>query len=162
MNNELLIKFYRYGYDLDVIAEDLGTTVEDVKEELINFKKRNIVKRRFNDYLKGVMIDRYLSGIAVTAIEMELKLGRQSLARILNKLNIKRANDNDNEYKEINHESFNICPDCNSNHVNDVSEWFIDEWHTTNSDNSYCLDCGTEWFKDDNGVVKKVLFANLE
>jgi formate dehydrogenase maturation protein FdhE len=60
------------------------------------------------------------------------------------------------KYTEIKWDSFDVCPKCKSSQVNDVANYQDGKEHEDK--NSYCLDCGTEWFS----VRGKAFLVNWE
>lgn len=158
--NEKVMELYKNGYELDNIALDLSIGVDNIKEYLLCYKDKNMPKRRFNNEMKQTMIERYGSGVAATQIEREFKLGKNSLTRILKQLGLFELRGKSLEYKVITYDSFEVCPECSSRKVNDVNSHLAMENRIDLSPNSYCRDCGTEWYMDD-GKVKQVIFENM-
>lgn len=169
---EHILTVYGYGYDIDAIAYDVDQDEEDVLKFLKGFKKRNTLKgRHYSDKLKSLIIGRFQSGITPFAIEKELGMAKGVAKRLLQKEGYeipktRGGRKSKRDYAVIECDSFLKCPDCGSEEVTDLNNCDWDE-ETENTNNkktkphSYCVDCGTEWYKE-GSKVHKVLFHLIE
>ena len=160
MDTSYILKVYAYGYDVEFIAEDLDVSVEDILSFLRKFKTESKVNKRFTQEFKDIIGQRYMTGVSDFRIDQELSVGSQTSRRILKSIglwdeNRKRDLNKVDDFIVIDHKDFNTCPECSSKKITDLTDIRL---------NSYCRDCGTEWYEDGPTgleVVKKVLFHEL-
>jgi len=171
---DYILKVYEYGYDIEAIAYDTDLSIDEVLGILRNFKEENSkFGRSYSERLKNIIIGRFKNGISTFAIEKELSIGKGVIKRFLMNQGIKipkvkTGRKKHEDFKVINHDNFQVCPDCGSRHVNDLSDyWTFDQElgyvkdNFRNNPHSYCMECGAEWYLD-GAEVKQVLFYELD
>ena len=160
MDTNYILKVYAYGYDVEYIAEDLDVSTEDILSFLREFKVASKVNKRFTQEFKDIIGQRYMTGVSDFRIDQELSVGSQTSRRILKSIglwdeNRKRDLNKVDDFIVINHNDFNTCPKCASEKIADLTDI---------CKNSYCKDCGTEWYEDTckgMTITKQVLFHEL-
>ena len=161
MDKNYLLLMYNRGDDLENMMYELDASKEEIYSTLKSYKEECTINRRLNDEIKEMIVQRFVNSdgeISPFMLDQELGMGTMSAKRILKSAGVidnsyKRVNNSEKEYNVINHDD--QCPDCQSDRVKSVS---------TEIKNSYCRDCGTEWYEVVNkGVseVRRVLFYEL-
>ncbi|ARC72606.1 MULTISPECIES: hypothetical protein [Bacillus] len=172
-----VLTVYCYGYDINSIAYDVDKSEEEVLKMLQQFKKENTVSgRHYSDGLRSLIIDRFKNGVTPFIIEKELGMGKGVAKRLIQKEGYEIPKTSGGRrsikaYTVIQHDNFLKCPDCGSERVNDLNNCYWDEeldaegscgkGNKKTKPHSYCVDCGTEWYKE-GSKVRKVLFHELD
>lgn len=154
-----LIELYMEGLPLGTIAEELALDdVDTVIESLRGMKKKSENGRDYVQEFKEMVVERVVSGAKKGQVTKELGIAYRTINKYLEEFNAyvpkNKQEDEDNMYKEIEWSSFHICPDCQSMNVNDLN---IYKQEGLDLNNSYCLECGTEWLERE-GKTYKVLW----
>jgi hypothetical protein len=151
------IELYAEGVAIDEIADELRMTSDDVTKHLRSYKIKEENGRDYIYIFKEFVVDRVLSRVPRGTICKELGIAYRTINKYLKEFEVEvptsSVEQESEMYQEISWDDFNRCPDCGSirvNHINLYSE--------ATNDNSYCLDCGTEWVQMFDGRVCKILW----
>lgn len=168
--NETVIKYYRYGWNLNDIAEELQISEDEVKQELLTYKntKGRGARKSFTDEFKLFVYDRLHYGDKVETyddVSATLEISNATLSKINKEYKGtygETSVDEDSEenmYEPIDWDVWDECPTCHSTKVNLINDTADDE--NLNTCSSYCMDCGTEWLKR-NGQTCKINWEYLD
>lgn len=154
-----LVELYMDGLTLEDISDELDFYDNDeVVSALRKLKRKDSNGRDYIHEFKEMVVERILSGVKKGQVSKELGIAYRTINKYLEEFNTyipkNRKEDEGNMYQEIDWNSFSVCPDCNNTHVNDLN---IYKQEGIELNNSYCLDCGTEWLERD-GKTYKVLW----
>lgn len=149
-----IIELYKQGETLENISELLNLNIEKLKEMLSDYKKSCRYMRNYIPEFKQLLLQRHNSGFTLQTIgeemQMDMKIVSKYIKSIGGKVKKKGRPIKRNEYEVIEWQRFDQCPDCESKNVNEVN--------TIEVNNSYCMDCGTEWYKTHKKQIRKVIW----
>jgi orotate phosphoribosyltransferase-like protein len=144
-----LTELYMDGVSIEEIAEELGLSNSDE----VTFLLRQMKVKNGTDYIhefKEMVVERIVSGSKKGEIVKDLKVAYRTINKYLEEFNVEYDR-SENKFSQIKWNKFDTCPTCMSLHINDLN---TNKEESDNTKNSYCLDCGTEWFQKGKRVYK--------
>lgn len=164
------VEMYADGYLIsDIMDELLFDTEEEVINELLKFKYESRIssstkRLNLNDEFKDVIVRRYESGFSIYSISKDLHMGKSTIHGILKKAGVtihQKGNERSKYYVKIDWDRFDCCPNCNSKKdVRFLGLHHESEYKNGIQNHSYCLNCGTEWYKTGK-EVRKILWHEI-
>jgi len=166
--NNKIVNFYTEGMSLARISRRTKTSLDYVKNLLEELKEDE-------DKLNFLVLERFLTLPNKREISKELDITVYRVNEILGdykNVKIERGQvtkDEKESVKEIQWDDLDVCPSCLGEKVNRLSDTsYIYKKNRDNpmcdnrkSEDSYCMDCGTEWFFKD-GKMYKVIWEYIK
>lgn len=172
---------YAEGITIKEIAAKTNLTEEDVHNHILEYKRTQTMDKRgkYNYKLAEIITKRWLSGYTINQIKTEIQINHVTASRLIRECGYKdyisrgrKWNNVDkkkqkaleeskeifesigDELTKINWKSFDQCPTCKSTkRINKVNLTRSSDYKGR-SQNSYCVECGTEWLERNNKVYK--------
>lgn len=149
----VIIKHYTDGKSISYISNLLDLTEDEVLAHLRLYKSESVQKlgNSYNDELKKIIAKRDRNEVSRSRIAKELELSSSFVGSACKKFgdNLKKKSKFSNQYTELKQpHGMETCPNCKSHKVNEIDD-YIDNRKV---DAIYCMCCGLEHFKFDEGI----------